>query len=107
MVRRIGLTGFAGLCLIGVLFSLGAFSASAQSEHGIGFSKGCDTPTKVGDPYVCSYTIRNNSDDLGDDLTFTSLVDTVFAFDGPKTSTNIVHDGALVLQTAPGTGVCT
>src|SRR5262249_44845634 len=53
------------------------------------------------------YTIRNNSDDFGDDLTFTSLVDNVFAFDGTKTSTNIVHDGQLVLQTAPGSGICT
>src|SRR5215470_118435 len=71
-MRRLGLTGLVGACLAGLVLALGAVSAKAQGEHGIGFSKGCDTPTAVGDHYVCSFTIRNNSDDLGDDLTATS-----------------------------------
>jgi hypothetical protein len=45
--------------------------------HGIGFTKGCTSPTKIGDPYTCSYTVRNNLDDAGDTLTINSLVDTV------------------------------
>src|SRR5262245_6016643 len=75
--------------LAGFVLSFGTMPTSAQGEHGIGMSKGCDTPTKIGDLYTCRYTIRNNSDDFGDDLKVTSLVDTVNAFDGPQTSSNI------------------
>src|SRR3954453_8883681 len=105
MVRRFSLMGFAGVCLIGVLFTFGAFSAGAQTEHGIGFSKGCETPTKIGDKYTCSYTIRNNSDDFGDDVTATSIVDTVLTTPA-QSSGNIINLGRLVLLTAPGTGTC-
>ena len=51
-------------------------------KHGIGFTKGCTSPTKIGDPYACSYTVRNNLDDAQDTLTINSLIDTVHAAGG-------------------------
>src|SRR5262245_52575201 len=109
MMRR--LFGWRTLTVVGVVavgLTFGVMLAGGQGEHGIGFSVGCVSPlTKIGDPYVCNYTMRNNSDDFGDDLTVTSIVDTVFAFDGAQTSPNIINAGRLVLLTAPGTGDCT
>jgi len=28
-------------------------------QHGIGVTKGCSSPTRVGDPYGCTYTVLN------------------------------------------------
>ena len=42
-------------------------------------SKGCNSVTLIGDPYICDYTITNSQsgDTVGDDLTFTSVIDTI------------------------------
>src|SRR5262249_9045592 len=53
-----------------------AFSAP---QHGISFTKGCDSPTEIGDPYLCTYSILNNVDDNKDTLTINGLDDTVAA----------------------------
>ena len=42
-------------------------------------TKGCVSPTQVGQPYTCTYTIRNDIDDAQDTLTINSLIDTVHA----------------------------
>ena len=55
----------------------------------------------MGDKYMCSYTIRNNSDDFGDDLTATRLVDTVLTTPA-QSSGNIINLGRLVLAVAVG-----
>jgi hypothetical protein len=48
-------------------------------QHGISFTKGCASSTLVGQPYNCSYTVRNNVDEAGDTLTITGLSDVVHA----------------------------
>jgi len=58
--------------------------------HGIGLAKGCQSPTKVGDPYLCLYVITNNQDTAHDSLTFNSVVDTVQAFGGGVSQGNIL-----------------
>jgi len=101
--RALWLGAFAVLALSFVFVG----SAAAQdAEHGIGFSKGCASPTAIGEPYTCSYTIRNNSDDAGDTLTVSSVVDHVFTTP-TATSGNIIHDGAIVLVSAAGSATCT
>ncbi len=49
--------------------------------HGIGFNKGCNTPTNIGDPYTCTYGVVNSSltDTALDTLTFTAISDVVHA----------------------------
>src|SRR5436309_461262 len=57
-------------------------------QHGIGFTKGCVSPTQVGSPYTCSYTVRNVLDQAHDTLTIFSLVDTVHAAGGDNSAGN-------------------
>jgi hypothetical protein len=99
--RALWLGAFAVLALSFVFVG----SAAAQDpEHGIVFTKGCDSPTAIGEPYTCSYTIRNAVDEAGDTLTVSSLVDHVFTTP-TATSGNIIHDGAIVLVS--GSATCT
>jgi hypothetical protein len=82
-----------GLSAVVGLFALGAVGASAQVilQHGIGLTKGCDSPTKIDDPYLCGYTIRNVLDEANDTLTINQLIDTVNASGGPVISGNILN----------------
>src|SRR3954464_12525071 len=93
----------------GLVFAFGAGGAAGQGEHGIGASKVCNTPTKIGDLMVCSMTIRNTSDDFLDDMKTIDLVDTVQAADGAHPSGNIINVGRLVIVAAgaPGPGSTT
>ena len=81
--------------LVGTMtFSVSA--ASAQSAfHGIGFIKGCDSPTQVGAPMNCSYTILNVVDTAHDTLLISGLTDQVHSAGGDVNSGNIL--GALQL----------
>jgi hypothetical protein len=71
-----------------------ASPANAQGLHGIGFVKGCVSPTSITQPYACSYAIFNNSDTgnevIADTLTITSLVDVVHADPSDVSSGNIL-----------------
>ena len=58
-------------------------------QHGIGFTKGCASPVKIGDPYSCSFSIRNNLDEAEDTLTINGLVDVVHSSGGNVSSGNI------------------
>jgi len=58
---------------------IGAGGAGPGVQHGIGFTKGCIAPTKVGDPYACAWTVRNVLDQAEDTLTITQIIDTVHA----------------------------
>ena len=99
--RALWLGAFAVLALSFVFVG----SAAAQEPvHQILFSKGCAPSTAIGEPYTCSYTIRNSVDDAGDTLTVSSLVDHVFTTP-TATSGNIIHDGAIVLFS--GSATCT
>ena len=41
---------------------------AADVQHGISFTKGCASPTQIGQPYTCTYSIRNNIDEAQDTL---------------------------------------
>src|SRR5262245_29234980 len=96
--------------LIGTL-AFGVSASSAQSAfHGIAFVKGCDSPTAVGSPYNCSYSILNIADTAHDSLRVTGLVDVVHAAAGDTSSGNIfgqlqlVFSGAVVCVGGSGAG---
>lgn len=64
--------GLVLTALVSVLALGGARSApAAPVNHGIAFTKGCMSPTPVGQPYTCTYSIRNNVDEAQDTLTIT------------------------------------
>src|SRR5436190_14315785 len=78
--------------LSALLMVLGTFTlaepAKADAVHGIGFFKGCTSPTTVGQKTSCNFTITNTSDP--DDLTISSLVDVVHGAAGDDNSGNII-----------------
>ena len=37
-------------------------------QHGISLTKGCDSPTQIGQPYSCTYSFRNITDEAQDTL---------------------------------------
>src|SRR5690348_173270 len=96
------LTVLVGLGLAaGLTLSLGAFSAGADGQHGIGGSKSCSPSiVKIGDPMVCSASIRNNSDDFNDDMKTISFTDHVNAVHPPP-DLNLIHNASLTI-TNPG-----
>jgi hypothetical protein len=71
-------------------------------QHGIGFTKGCESPTVVGAPYLCSYTIQNVLDEAFDTLTVDSLVDCVFPATSQPCSGNILSDPTMTLKLSGG-----
>ena len=92
--------------LVGVTLALGATSATAQevTQHGISFTKGCTSPTAIGQAYSCSYSIRNNVDDAQDTLTINGLTDVVHSAGGDVNSGNVF--GSLQLIGTLGTPSC-
>src|SRR5262249_15239119 len=96
MRRKRVLLGLGALVLtLGTVIGISMASALANDvQHGIGFTKGCSSPTAILQPYSCSYSIRNSVDDAHDTLTISSLIDTVQA-SIPTTSGNIVRQGQL------------
>src|SRR5277367_5497043 len=52
-------------------------ASNAAVEHGIVMEKGCESPTFIGQPYECSYTLFQPVP--GDTATVTSLSDLVAA----------------------------
>jgi hypothetical protein len=108
-MRRLRLFGafIVPLALIaGTVVGIQLALATAQDDvqHGISFTKGCTSPTSIGQPYSCSYTVRNNIDDAGDTLTISGLVDTVHAQGGDSSSGNVF--GSLSM-TGTGGASCT
>src|SRR6516164_4357976 len=89
--------------VIGLTLALGVNSANAQIDvqHGIAFTKGCDSPTAIGNAYTCSFTIQNIVDQAHDTLTTTGLADTVHAAGGDVSSGNIFGSLKLVNATPP------
>src|SRR5580658_1653052 len=78
-----------------------ATASSALVQHGIGVLKGCESPTAVGSPYACSYSITQ--DVSGDTATITSIVDTATTAGGPVISGNILP---LLTLTLSGGAAC-
>ena len=73
---------------------------AADVQHGISFTKGCSSPTTVGAPYSCSYTVQNNLDEAQDTLSFKGLVDTVHSAGGNISSGQLI--GAVQITTTGG-----
>src|SRR5215217_1604116 len=108
--RRRYLTAVVGaLAVAATVFGVGAFAAPGDPvQHGIALTKGCVSPTKIGDPYACTYTIQNNVDDAQDTLTINSLTDIVHSAGGDVDSGNIFGTLQLVATggaTCSGAGI--
>ena len=90
MSRFIGLRILVGIGAVAAMFAFGVVGASsADVQHGIGFTKGCASPTAIGQPYLCSYSVRNILDEARDTLTINGLADVVHASGGDVPSGNI------------------
>src|SRR5580765_3773913 len=91
MSRFIGLRILVGVgAAVTAMLAFGVVGASAVDvQHGIGFTKGCSSPTAIGAAYSCSYSVRNVTDEAEDTLTINGLVDTVHAAGGDVNSGNI------------------
>jgi phosphoheptose isomerase len=78
-------------------------------QHGISFTKGCASPTQIGQPYSCTYSVRNNVDEAQDTLTISGLNDTVHSGGGDVSSGNIftslAFDNAGTSATCSGPGL--
>src|SRR5215470_6984742 len=102
----------AGLGVL-VAFLVVSSGASCQTiQHGIGLTKGCTSPTKVGDPYTCTFTVRNVLDEAGDTLTISQLTDIVHSAGGNVTFATVLDSAPVVASngatcTAPPNRVCT
>jgi len=104
--------GDAGSVAVAPTGDTAPVTVTGTLQHGIGFTKGCDSPTKVGDPYTCTYTIRNNVDDALDTLTFNQIVDTVHAASGNVVDPFVLDQSTVAVQggascTSPPNRVCT
>src|SRR4051812_4332395 len=73
---------------VGAVLGIGYATAADPVNHGISFTKGCTSPTNVGQPYSCTYSIRNNVDDAFDTLTIDGLTDIVHSAGGDVSSGN-------------------
>ena len=93
----------AAVAIIGALLVWSPWAGAVTFVHGIGFSKGCDTPTNVGDPYQCTFSVQNSilTDTAGDTLTFNSITDTV---SGYAPSGNLLS--SLTVDAIIGTASC-
>src|SRR6187551_2054304 len=80
----------SALVVSALLIVLGTFvsvpPAEADAVHGLGFFKGCVSPTAVLQKTSCNFTITNSFDP--DDLTVVSLVDVVKGAAGNDSSGN-------------------
>ena len=91
LTRRRGVTAALTVAVaLGLGLVFGVQAAPAADFHGIAFTKGCDTPVKIGDPYQCAYQILNVVDTAHDTLTISSIVDTVSSAGGAVTSGNLL-----------------
>src|SRR5262249_37722386 len=94
-MRRSWLFGVGGLALVAAVFMLMSAGVAGavplvDVQHGIGFTKGCGSPTHVGAAYTCTYSVRNVVDEAQDTLTVTGLNDTVLTAGGPVSSGNVM-----------------
>src|SRR3954454_20248200 len=105
--------GVGVVLTLALLTLFGVSGAGADVQHGIGFQKGCETPTKVGDPVLCQYLVANNNftNESLDTVTFNFIADVTHAASGDTPETNIlsnlewyVASGTPTSTAAGGTG---
>jgi len=82
--------GLALMCALSIAMVGATAGWAADVQHGISFTKGCASPTHIGQPYSCSYSVRNNVDEAQDTLTMTGLADTVHSAGGDVGSGNVM-----------------
>ena len=75
----------------------GGAAFAADVQHGISLTKGCVSPTAIGDPYTCTYSFRNIVDEAQDTLTVNSLIDVVHAQGGDVSSGNVLSSLSLTI----------
>jgi hypothetical protein len=101
-----------GLSVVATALVFGAGNASA-AFHGIGVTKGCTSPVKIGDQYTCSVQIQNIVDTGHDTLRVTGLTDVVHSAGGDVpggvppnmlASTGLVFGGAVTCSGGSGAG---
>src|SRR5262245_47380673 len=90
------LVGIVGAA-IALTAMLTAPAGAADTQHGISLTKGCVSPTQIGQPYVCTFSVRNTLDEAQDTLTINSLVDVVQAQGGDVRSGNGLGQVQLVI----------
>jgi hypothetical protein len=93
----------AGAFLLATALVVGP-AAFADVQHGISFTKGCTSPTFVGQPYTCSYTVSNIVDGAHDTLTISGITDTVHALGGNVVSSTVLDNAPV---TPSGGATCT
>jgi hypothetical protein len=99
MFTKFGRRALVGLS-VAALFAMSVTgSALAAAQHGISFTKGCDSPSVVGGQYSCSWSVHNDTDTAQDTLTFNSLIDTVHSAGGDVGSGNIFSQQQWVIGT--------
>ena len=89
--------GALAACLVGLVGSALADLPPDPAQHGISLTKGCDSPTQIGQPYVCTYSFRNVTDEAQDTLVVTGLTDIVHAQTGDVNSGNVLPSLRLVI----------
>ena len=96
---RLGLYGLL-LVAVGVLAVAGMGGGAAFAidvQHGIVVTKGCVSPTQIGQPYRCTYAVSNPNDDAHDTLTIDSLVDVVHSAGGDVSSGNVLSSVSMTV----------
>src|SRR5580765_1973558 len=106
MRRSVGLRALYGaLFVVGMLtFGIAGASSADDTQHGISFTKGCTSPTKIGNPYACSFTVRNILDEAQDTLTVNGLIDVVHSAGGDVGAGNNLLGSVQITTTTPPTG---
>lgn len=85
--RRRSRAAFAVVVLTGSLVAVAAHADDPVFvQHGIGFTKGCNSTVNIGALYTCTQSIRNNLDEADDTLTISNIVDTVHGANGDVSS---------------------
>jgi uncharacterized repeat protein (TIGR01451 family) len=96
---RLAVFGFSVMvvAVVAVAGMGGGSAFAADPQHGISLTKGCVSPTQVGQPYTCTYSVRNTLDDAQDTLTINGLTDVVHAQGGDVSSGNVFSSLRLVI----------
>src|ERR671934_2258530 len=83
------------LGVVGAVLLLGPTWAGGVAQHGIGFTKGCEDPTVVGEKTTCSFTFFNSlqTESAGNSVEFHGMDDLVFSAGGTVSyRTPLGHD---------------
>src|SRR5689334_6358192 len=94
----------AAACTAALLIT-SANGARSITTYGVSVSKGCNSPTFVGQQMQCLFVFGNTNPAVnsGDTVTIDSLSDVVTSAGGPVSTGNVLSQLQLVASPAPGT----